>query len=102
VLHYSEGLSRKPNPTNHNPTDPGPINPNPNSNPNLRNSGASEYWASTVVVSDLKPMENDAIAIFRCFSFVRLMFTKHFGGPGRAIGRVCVCVWTTTFEVNDL
>jgi len=27
---------------------------------------------------------------------------EHFSGPGRAIGPVCVCVRTTTFELNKL
>ena len=25
----------------------------------------------------------------------------HFSGPGKAVGPVCVCVWTITFELND-
>jgi len=46
---YSEGVIRKPNPTDHNLTNPRPTNPNPNpkpnptdNNPNLRNSGPSK------------------------------------------------------------
>jgi len=34
-----------------------------------------------------------------------LLITDHFGGPGRSVGPVCVClsyVWTKTFERFDL
>jgi len=29
-------------------------------------------------------------------------FTNHFSGLGRAIGSVCLCVWTVTFELSCL
>ena len=30
------------------------------------------------------------------------IFTEQFSGPGFAIGPLCVCVRTTTFELSDL
>ena len=59
--HYSEGLNRRPNPTNHNPR---PTNPNPkpnltNSNPNsdLQNSGPvpSEYNVTYMLGATASP-----------------------------------------------
>ena len=52
------------------------------------------------------------IAIFVLKRDVKLQLTSHFSGPHRAIALLCVCVcvcvrvclyvWTITFEVNDL
>jgi len=31
-----------------------------------------------------------------------IIITGHFSGPGRATGPLCVCMWTITFELNEL
>jgi len=55
---------------------------------------ASKHWRT---LSNLKN-----VVFFCCGCEVASSFTGHFSGTDGAIGSMCLCVWTITFELNDI
>ena len=47
------------------------------------------------------PSVRGPIDLLYTLSFLSL-FAMLFSGPGRAIGLLCLCLWTITIELNDL
>jgi len=40
------------------------------------------------------------LALQEVYHVVAFSITVHFSGSGKALGLVCMCVWTITFERN--
>jgi len=59
------------------------------------------HWSDRLI--DLCHQERSAESLAWCGNALKFtVFTDHVGGPGRALGALCLCVRAITFEWSDL